>query len=353
MYFFKKTSSLLVSALLIGCCIFASCSDDPVALPPVTVGEVWASGFELEWNLEDAEMTVQLSESDAFDVLVADSTTTSVSGIEFRDLKSNTSYFARYQVLIAGEQSGFSPAISVQTAELTVPENARVRQVTGDEINVEWVKSRGIKVEVQVSTSASFDSFVAGFSSVIVDASKVIIDPLEMNTNYHIRVRNVNGDQASDWVILDGMTNDTLFFTFRSDDFESGDKIPFEYTCEGPSPELNWKNPPEGLESWAITMIDLDFSNGHTHWLIFNIPVDVRDMPSGTTPAGSVQGTNDGGEKFYFGPCAPNNEVHRYVFTLYALDITLESGSSTRMDAFQEAIEGHVLEQGVLRAEYH
>lgn len=349
----KKSSCVLLSILLSSCFIFSSCSDDSIALPPVSVGEVWASGFELDWDVADTEVTVQVSESDVFSALVADTTTSSISGIELRELKSNTSYFVRYQVLIGGEQSDFSPAISVQTAELSVPENAKVGRFTGDEIIMEWIKARGIKTEVQVSLSSTFESFVNGFSSVIVDADKIIIDPLEINTTYHIRSRSVNGDQASDWVTLSATTDDLIFFTFRSDDFESGDKMPFQFTCEGPSPELNWKNPPAGVESWAVTMIDLDFANGYAHWLLFNIPADVREVPSGTKPSGSLNGANGAGEKFYFGPCPPAGEVHRYVFTLYALDITLPLDNNIRINDFLEDVEGHILQQGILRVEYN
>ena len=87
------------------------------------------------------------------------------------------------------------------------------------------------------------------------------------------------------------------------------------------SPELNWGPGPEGTMSYAIVLHD--YSNGFTHWAIWNIPATTlqlpHDLPRETnpaTPAGAQQvsfSDNDGG---YQGPGALQ---HVYEFRLYAL----------------------------------
>ena len=105
------------------------------------------------------------------------------------------------------------------------------------------------------------------------------------------------------------------------------------YGCGGRnvSPALEWKNPPANTRSFALTMFDPDAPTGHGwwHWIVVNIPVSHTHLAEGAgstdprkLPAGAVQTFNDYKEKGYGGPCPPKGSgVHRYVFTLYALDV--------------------------------
>ena len=105
-------------------------------------------------------------------------------------------------------------------------------------------------------------------------------------------------------------------------------------------------------------MDDPDAPGGvFTHWLLFNIPPDSRELPE-AVPAqaelasGALQGKTDFGRTGYGGPCPPPGRPHRYQFTLYALDqpLDLEGGASKKQ--LLSAMEGHILAQGQLTGTY-
>jgi len=117
------------------------------------------------------------------------------------------------------------------------------------------------------------------------------------------------------------------------------------------------------------------------HWALIDIPPDTRGIArgkhsEGVTPRGKpgphaphggrhavndytawFAGDNDMGGDYhgYDGPCPPWNDaiVHRYVFTLYALDVpTLAvSGAFTGSEA-RAAMKGHVLAEAAVTGRY-
>jgi len=103
--------------------------------------------------------------------------------------------------------------------------------------------------------------------------------------------------------------------------------------CNGASqsPQLSWKNAPEGTKSFAITMFDPDAptGSGWWHWVIFDIPADVNELASGAgtisaklTPKGAIQSLTDFGVAGYGGSCPPiNTGIHQYIITVYALKV--------------------------------
>ena len=105
------------------------------------------------------------------------------------------------------------------------------------------------------------------------------------------------------------------------------------FGCSGgnKSPELGWKNAPEGTRSFAITMYDPDAptGSGWWHWVVYNIPARVNalvsragDPAAGLMPVGAVQGNTDFGTAGYGGPCPPaGDKPHRYFFRLHALKV--------------------------------
>ncbi len=141
-------------------------------------------------------------------------------------------------------------------------------------------------------------------------------------------------------------------FHLSSDAFLSGDMIPIRHTCEGRdlSPPLTWGDPPEGTRSFALVCEDPDAPRGiWVHWVLFNLPAQVRGLPQGVEPDpeladGSRQGRNDFGRLGYGGPCPPPGRgPHRYYFRLYALDTLLAlPPGATRADLLA-AMDGHVL----------
>jgi hypothetical protein len=145
-----------------------------------------------------------------------------------------------------------------------------------------------------------------------------------------------------------------------STEFNEGGIIPKEYTCDGKdiSPPLSWGPLPENTKSIVLIVDDPDAPSGtFTHWIIFNIPPDVREMPAGVPQKerledGSVQGKNDFKRIGYNGPCPPRGPPHNYRFKVYALDtlLPLEPGA-TKKDVI-EAMAGHILGRGELTGKY-
>ncbi|MEJ2612814.1 MAG: YbhB/YbcL family Raf kinase inhibitor-like protein [Candidatus Thiodiazotropha sp.] len=127
-------------------------------------------------------------------------------------------------------------------------------------------------------------------------------------------------------------------FELMSSDLQAGKQMPKaqEYQgfgCNGDnrSPQLSWRDSPKGTKSYAITMYDPDAptGSGWWHWITYNIPADVRELPrdagrpkSGLAPKGMVQHRNDYSTFDFGGACPPEGDKsHRYQFKIFALDV--------------------------------
>ena len=137
--------------------------------------------------------------------------------------------------------------------------------------------------------------------------------------------------------------------------FADGEAIPVEYTCTGDetSPALTWTDPPSGTESFALIMDDRDASGGYVHWVVFNIPASARGLEEGLPVEaelndGSLQGTSTSRVQGYEGPCPPSGTPHRYDFTLFALDTTLDLDPTSNRSAVVDAMEDHVVAEATL-----
>lgn len=124
------------------------------------------------------------------------------------------------------------------------------------------------------------------------------------------------------------------------------------YTCDGEdrSPHLTWSEFPENSKSFALSVIDPDApGRDFIHWLITNIPVQTRKIEEGEVPSGAEQIMNDFGKKDYGGPCPPSG-VHRYFFTVYALDI--EKLSSINKGNFLDEVKRHTIDSAQVMGKY-
>lgn len=166
------------------------------------------------------------------------------------------------------------------------------------------------------------------------------------------------------------------------------------------NPDLEWSDVPGGTQSLVVVCHDPDVPStlddfnkeGRVvraslpridlyHWVLVDIPpgmnrigkgqysdgVVARGKPGPETFDGLRQGLNGYTEWFrgddnmagnyfgYDGPCPPwNDEIpHRYIFTLYALDVAKcpLSGAFSAQDVLQ-AINGHVLAKATLTGRY-
>lgn len=145
-------------------------------------------------------------------------------------------------------------------------------------------------------------------------------------------------------------------FVLTSTAFVDGGDISDKYVynmvgqCSGEniSVPLSWSGAPAETQSFALIMSDPDGQNWG-HWVMYNIPADVTNLPeveNGPADIG-VQGNNDFNRLGYGGPCPPS-DVHRYVFTLYAVDTILDLKQGDYDYELEMALEGHVLAQAQL-----
>lgn len=127
-----------------------------------------------------------------------------------------------------------------------------------------------------------------------------------------------------------------MTFVLESPGFVTGDLLPQAQVYDGMgqtganlSPALSWKGAPEGTRSFVVTVYDPDAptGSGWWHWVVVNIPPQVSGLPEGAgsgkggLPEGALQVRTDFGAPGYGGAAPPPGRVHRYVFTVYALDV--------------------------------
>jgi len=131
-------------------------------------------------------------------------------------------------------------------------------------------------------------------------------------------------------------------FELTSNDFAAGSMIPPLFTCDGKdlSPHLAWRDPPPGTKSFALICHDPDAPSGtFIHWIVYDIPAGASLLPrGGPLPGGARQLVNDFGRADYGGPCPPSG-THRYVFTLYALNVDRLEGVTRQ--TITEKIRAH------------
>ncbi|MEE4300179.1 MAG: YbhB/YbcL family Raf kinase inhibitor-like protein [Pseudomonadales bacterium] len=108
--------------------------------------------------------------------------------------------------------------------------------------------------------------------------------------------------------------------------FAAGGAIPAKHTGEGEdvSPAFAFSDVPEGTRALALVCHDPDAPlvlsqrYGFVHWVLYNIPAEVRELAEGTDIG--TAGPNDFGNTGYGGPMPPEGHgLHQYYFWLFAL----------------------------------
>ena len=155
------------------------------------------------------------------------------------------------------------------------------------------------------------------------------------------------------------LTSGDLKGTFQQSQIFNG----FGCTGGNTSPELSWSGAPAGTKSFALTMYDPDAptGSGWWHWVIFNIPPDTTGLVTDAgnpqknlAPKGSVQSMTDYGKPGFGGACPPQGDKpHRYIFTVFALDVPkldLDEKANAALVGFM--LNAHAIEKASLISYY-
>lgn len=154
-------------------------------------------------------------------------------------------------------------------------------------------------------------------------------------------------------------------FAVTSEEVEPGATLKDAQVYAGgnTSPQLRWEGFPPQTKSFAVTCYDPDAptGSGFWHWVLFDIPVSVTELPTGAGSGkfeglaeGVVHVRNDYGTKDFGGAAPPPGDpAHRYVFTVYAVDqekLGPDSDASPAVVGFN--LRFHTLARAQLIGEY-
>jgi Raf kinase inhibitor-like YbhB/YbcL family protein len=127
-----------------------------------------------------------------------------------------------------------------------------------------------------------------------------------------------------------------------SSNFGDMESLPDKFTCDGEGicPSFSWIDVPKEAKSFVFICDDPDAPAGNfRHLIVVNIPVETDKIEDIETLEGDFL-LNSGGERNYFPPCPPSG-AHRYVFSLYVLDI--ERIDPASIEKIELTIKPHIV----------
>jgi hypothetical protein len=167
-----------------------------------------------------------------------------------------------------------------------------------------------------------------------------------------------------------GADAQTVSFTLSSPDIAANSTIGNKFVlnglgCSGQNiaPALIWTNVPAGTQSFSVTLYDPDAPTGSGFWhlSLHDIPRTATGLAQGaansqaTLPAGAYTAISDyhdtgltGENDKWGGPCPPAGDApHRYVFTVYALDVPNLPAAAQIPPTGTAALHGFALNKGL------
>ncbi len=159
-------------------------------------------------------------------------------------------------------------------------------------------------------------------------------------------------------------TNASKGMKLTSSAFVDGAAIPQKHAAkdegQNVSPPLAWTGVPAAAKELAIIVDDQDSPAGSfVHWVIYKIPTTATELPENLpaegqlkTPPGAMQGVNSYGDAGYGGPMPPAGKVHRYSFSLFALDAPLNVAPGLEARELREKIFNHVVAEARIVGTY-
>lgn len=153
-------------------------------------------------------------------------------------------------------------------------------------------------------------------------------------------------------------------FTLVSNDLLNGQIMPDIHTASGGSvsPHLRWEGFPHNTRSFVVTCFDPDAPtpSGWWHWAIVDLAVNDNELPRGAgrsdleLDGAAFHLKADHGDPDYMGAAPPpGDRPHRYIFTVYALDIdTVELDDDATPACCAFTILNHTLARAHLTVTY-
>ena len=150
-------------------------------------------------------------------------------------------------------------------------------------------------------------------------------------------------------------------FVVTSSAFDN-DYILSKYTADGEDISIPLKFENIGCNGKTIAIImddpDAPSTNPFVHWLIWNIPTTITEIPENISTSakveslnGAIQGKNDFGKFGYKGPNPPSG-IHNYRINVYVLDIYLNLDSNASRNDLENNMQDHIIESSLLEGKY-
>ena len=163
-----------------------------------------------------------------------------------------------------------------------------------------------------------------------------------------------NKNQKVENVKEPNILNQNTTMNLSSTVFFDNGNLPAKYSCDGEkvSPPLVVSGVPEKAVSLVLIVDDPDAPRGiYTHWTVWNIKPDTKEIEENSVPDGATQGKTSANRPGYAAACPPSG-IHRYTFKIYALDKMLGLSSSADVDDLTAAMDNHILDQARLIGKY-